>query len=216
MLTFHIITLFPEAIEPYIKTSILGRALEKKKIKVLFYDPKDHLEDPKERVDGKPFGGGPGMVIRSEPVIKAILKAKGRKKNCKIIFFDRKGKRLTNERARSFAEEYKHIILVSGRYEGIDARVYEVFKKEGAERLSIGPFILTGGEIPALAVLDCVSRQVPGVLGDRDSLEENRYAGKMVYTRPAKIVHRGKNYTVPKVLRSGDHAKIEKWRKKRS
>ena len=214
-MNFHIITLFPEVMEPYLKASILGRALENGKIKVYFHNPKDHVKDHKERADGKPFGGGPGMVIRPEPVIKAILKAKGKKKKVKIIFFDRKGKRFTNEYAIDLSEKYKHIILVSGRYEGIDARVFEVFKEEDIERVSIGPFILTGGEIPALAVVDSVSRQVKGVLGDSDSLEEGRPAGRSVYTRPSSFTYKKKQYSVPAVLLSGHHAKIEKWRKRK-
>ncbi len=213
-MNFHIITLFPEAIEPYLKTSILGKALEKKKIKVYFYDPKDHLKEPKERVDGKPFGGGPGMVIRPEPVIKAINKAKGKKKKVKIIFFDRKGKRFTNDRAKGLCN-YDHLILICGRYEGIDARVFEVFKNEDIERISIGSFILTGGEVPALAVIDSVSRQIEGVLGDQNSLEENRSAGRSVYTRPSSFFYKQKKYSVPSVLLSGHHDKIEKWKKRK-
>lgn len=214
MVNFHIVTLFPDVFEPYLKTSILGRALEGKKITVNFYNPRDFLKNARERVDGKPFGGGPGMIIRPEPVIKAINKAKGRKKNIKIIFLNRKGRKLTNNHARVLSESYKHIVIVSGRYEGIDARVYDVFKDEDTEHLSLGTFILTGGEIPALAVIDCVSRQVDGVLGDFNSLEEKRSAGRLVYTRPATFKYKSKNYSVPSVLVSGHHEKIENWKKR--
>ncbi len=215
MITFHVISLFPEVMESYLKTSIIGKAREKKKIDVCFYDLRDYLNDSRERVDGRPFGGGPGMVIRPEPVIRAILKAKGRKKNTKIIFFDRKGRRLTNDYARTISQGYRHVILISGRYEGIDARVYEVFKDEDIERLSIGSYILTGGEIPSLAFIDCVSRQVEGVLGDYDSLEESRAAGRSVYTRPQSFSYKGKSYSVPSVLTSGHHAKIDRWRERK-
>lgn len=214
MVNFHIITLFPEAIEPYLKTSILGRAIKNKKIKVNFYNPREFLNNTSERVDGKPFGGGPGMIIRPEPVIKAINKAKGRKKNVKIIFLNRKGRKLTNNYACILSENYKHIVIVSGRYEGIDARVYDVFKDEDTEHLSLGTFVLTGGEIPALAVIDCVSRQVEGVLGDFNSLEEKRSAGRLVYTRPVSFKYKSKKYLVPSVLVSGHHEKIENWKKR--
>ena len=197
------------------ETSILGRAILNKKIAVRFYDLRDYLNNPRERVDGKPFGGGPGMVIRPEPVIKAILDAKGRKKNTKIIFFDRKGTRLTNKYANVISQNYRHVILVSGRYEGIDARAYEVFRSEDVERLSIGPYILTGGEIPSMAFIDCVSRQVGGVLGDSNSLEEGRVAGRSVYTRPQSFSCKNKDFKVPSVLISGHHAKIDKWKKRK-
>jgi tRNA (guanine37-N1)-methyltransferase len=201
--------------EPYLKASVLGRAIREKKIGVNFYNPRDFLNNKNERVDGKPFGGGPGMIIRPEPVIEAVFKAKGRKKNVKIIFLNRKGRKLTNDYASSLlSQNYKHIIIVSGRYEGIDARVYNVFKDEDTDHLSLGTFILTGGEIPALAVVDCVSRQVKGVLGDYNSLEERRTAGRMVYTRPATFKYKGKSYSVPSVLVSGHHSKIENWKKR--
>ncbi len=214
MVNFHIVTLFSETMEPYLKTSILGRAVKEKKITVNFYNPRNFLSNKNERVDGKPFGGGPGMIIRPEPVIKAVLKAKGRKKNVKIIFLNRKGRKLTNDYACVLSQKYKHIIIVSGRYEGIDARVYDVFRDEDTDHLSLGTFILTGGEIPALAVVDCVSRQVEGVLGDFNSLEEKRSAGRMVYTRPATFKCKGKSYSVPSVLVSGHHEKIESWKKR--
>lgn len=216
MVNFHIVTLFPEVMEPYLKSSILGRALESKKIKVNFYNPRDFLNSSRQRVDGKPFGGGPGMIIRPEPVVKAIIKAKGRKRNVKIIFLNRKGRKLTNDYARVLSSRYKHIVIVSGRYEGIDARVYDVFKEDDTEHVSLGNFILTGGEIPALAIIDCVSRQVEGVLGDSNSLEESRSAGKLVYTRPFSFKHKSKQYSVPSVLLSGHHEKIENWKKRNS
>lgn len=215
MITFHIVTLFPEVMEPYLNSSIIGRAIESKKVAVRFYNPRDYLKFSGERADGKPFGGGPGMVIRPEPVIKAVEKAKGKKKGVKIVIFDRKGRRLTNSYANELSKGYRHIVMVCGRYEGVDARVYEVFREEDIQRVSIGSFILTGGEIPALTLVDCVSRQVPGVLGDPNSLEEERPAGRSVYTRPASFSYKGKEYSVPKVLLSGHHAEIDRWKKKR-
>ena len=216
MITFHIVTLFPEVMEPYLNSSIIGRGIESKKLAVRFYNPRDYLERPGDRADGKPFGGGPGMVIRPEPVIKAVEKAKGTKKGVKLVLFDRKGRRLTNNYAHELSKRYRHIVMICGRYEGVDARVYDVFKEEDIQRVSMGSFILTGGEIPALALVDCVSRQIPGVLGDPNSLEESRPAGRAVYTRPASFSHKGKIHSVPKILLSGHHAKIENWRDKRS
>ncbi|MGM0628976.1 MAG: tRNA (guanosine(37)-N1)-methyltransferase TrmD [Patescibacteria group bacterium] len=215
MITFHVVSLFPEVVESYLTSSILRRAMENKRVSFKFYNPRDYLKDPKERADGKPFGGGPGMVIRPEPVIEAVEKAKGRKKKVKIVLFDRKGIKLTNNYAKELSDNYNHIILICGRYEGIDARVYEVFKGEDIQRVSLGSFILTGGEIPAMALIDCVSRQVRGVLGDPESLEEGRPAGRAVYTRPYSFFHKKRKYSVPKVLVSGDHGKIKEWKEKR-
>lgn len=216
-MNFHIVTLFPEAFSSYLSESIIKRAIEDKKIKIKFYDPKDFESNKKKRVDDKPYGGGPGMVIRALPVIKAIQKAitrssqlGGTKSNkVKIIFLSPSGKQFTNTYAKSVAKKYTDIIIVSGRYEGIDARIKKVFK---IEDVSIGPFVLTGGELPAMLIVDCISRQVKGVLGSFDSLEESRNASRDVYTRPEVFEYKNKKYRVPKVLLSGNHAEIEKWR----
>lgn len=149
------------------------------------------------------------MVIEAEPVIKAIAKAKG-KKEAKIIWLTPSGKQLTNTYGSNLAKKYKDIIIVCGRYEGIDARVKKVFKTDD---VSVGPFVLTGGELPAMLVMDVISRQIPGVLGNIDSLEERRVASSEVYTRPEALVYKGKSYRVPKVLLSGHHENIEKWKK---
>lgn len=207
MVNFHIVTLFPNAFDSYLGESILKRAIEDKKIKVKFYNPRDFGEG---RVDDKPYGGGPGMVIQAMPVIKAIEKAKGKKKKVKIIWFTPKGKQFDTVYAKETISYYSDIIFVCGRYEGIDARVKEVFE---VDQISVGPFVLTGGELPALLLLDCMARQVKGVLGDFDSLEENRSAPNDVYTRPEIITHKKKKYNVPSVLLSGHAANIEEWRK---
>jgi tRNA (guanine37-N1)-methyltransferase len=209
-MTFHIITLFPDSFESYLKSSILKRAIEDGKIRVKFYDPKD-FENTNKRVDDKPYGGGPGMVVRPEPVIKAIAKAKGRKKKVKIIFFSPNGKKFDTTTAKRYSKGYKDIIFVCGRYEGIDARVKKVFKMD---EVSIGDYVLTGGELPAMVLMDSISRQIEGVLGDIDSLEENRISSSEVYTRPETFKYKGKNYKVPKVLLSGNHKEIEKWKQK--
>lgn len=208
-MTFHIITLFPEMFDSYIKGSILGRAIEDKKIKIKFYNPRDFTKDRNRRIDRKPYGGGPGMVIEAMPVIKAIEKAKGNKKKVKIIFLSPSGKQFDNNYAKKTAKNYPDIIIICGRYEGVDARVKKVFKMED---VSIGNYVLTGGELPAMAIIDCVSRQIEGVLGDFNSLEESRVSSPEVYTRPEVFEYKKKKYKVPKVLLSGDHKKIEEWK----
>jgi len=208
---FHIITLFLEAFESYLGSSIIGRAIKDKKIKVSFYNPRDFTKNSYKRVDQKPYGGGPGMVIEAEATIKAVAKAIGKKKNVKIIFFATSGVNFTNQRARKYSKNYKHIVLICGHYEGMDARVRKVFK---AEEVSIGPYIVSGGELPALVVLDSVTRQISGVLGNASSLEESRITNPDVYTRPETITYKGKKYKVPSVLLSGHHKNIEDWKKK--
>lgn len=208
---FHIITLFPKALDSYLGESILKRAIEDRKVRVSFYNPRDFVVEKGKRVDRIPYGGGPGMVIQAEPVIRAIEKAKGRKKKVKIIFLSPGGKQFTNTYASEAAKKYKDLIIVSGRYEGIDARVKKVFKMD---EVSVGPFVLTGGELPAMIIMDAVSRQVPGVLGDMDSIEERRVASSEVYTRPEVFEYKGKKYRVPKILLSGHRAKIEEWKRK--
>lgn len=213
-MNFHIVTLFPDAFESYLNTSILKRAIEDKKIKVNFYDPKDFGTKSKSkglrsRVDDKPYGGGPGMVVKALPVIKAIAKAVGKKKNVQIIFLNPSAKQFDNKIAQNYSQKAKHIVIVCGRYEGIDARVKKVFK---GQELSVGPFILTGGEIPAMIIMDAVSRQIKGVLGDFDSIEENRIASTDCYTRPSEFKYKGKKYKVPEVLLNGNHKDIENWK----
>ena len=210
MLNFHIITLFPEAFESYLNHSIIKRAAENKKIKFHFYNPRDFTKDKHKRVDNKPYGGGPGMVIEAEPVLRAVKKAIGKKdkRNIEIIFFTPHGKKWTNKEAKKLAQK-KHIILIAGHYEGIDARVQKILK---AKEYSIGDYITTGGELAALVLIDTISRQKEGVLGKKESLEENRIASPEVYTRPEVLKWEGREYKVPKVLLSGNHKKIEEWK----
>ena len=213
-MNFHIVTLFPGAFDSYLGESIIKRAIEDKKIKIKFYDPKD-FETEGKRADDKPYGGGPGMVVRALPTIKAIeaaVRASSKKTKPKIVFLSPGGKQFETTYAKTVAKKYKDIIIVSGRYEGIDARVKKAFKMED---VSVGPFVLTGGELPAMIIMDCVARQVRGVLGNFDSLEESRVASSDVYTRPEVFEYKKKKYKVPKVLLSGNHKKIEEWRGKK-
>ena len=223
---FHVITLFPEAFDSYLNESIIGRAIKEKRIKVTFANPRMFVTGKKYKrvwpdgnvsriVDDRPFGGGPGMIIRAEPVLRAaesVAKKIAKKKNAKtkIIHFSPSGKKFTTAYAKTAAQKYTDIILLCGRYEGIDARVAKILK---AEDVSIGDYVLTGGELPAMAVIDCVSRQLPGVLGKLESLEEERVSSSEFYTRPEVLEWKGKKYKVPPVLLSGNHALIEKWKK---
>jgi tRNA (guanine37-N1)-methyltransferase len=208
---FYIVTLFPNAFDSYLGESILKRAIEDKKLKVSFYNPREFADNEYKRIDRPPYAGGPGMVIQAEPVIKAIESAlkKIKARKYKIIFLSPNGKQFTNEYAKAVSKKFTDIIIVSGRYEGIDARVKKVFKME---EVSVGPFVLTGGELPAMLMIDVIARQVEGVLGNFDSLEEKRIGGDS-YTRPEVFTYKGKKYAVPKVLLSGNHKKIEEWKK---
>jgi tRNA (guanine37-N1)-methyltransferase len=208
---FHIVTLFPTAFDSYLHESIIKRAIERKKIRVSFYNPRDYTPDKWRRVDRRPYGGGPGMVLEPESVVKAAVHAIGKKDPAKVrvLFFEPGGTQFDTEYAERASRTYKHIVMICGRYEGVDARVKEILN---AEAVTIGPYTLTGGELPAMVVLDCITRRLPGVLGHDESIEERRVAAHDVYTRPETLVWKKKRYTVPEVLRSGNHKEIDKWK----
>lgn len=212
---FHIISLFPDMLNAYLDDSIIGRAIQDKKIKVNILNPRDFSKDKHKKVDYKPYGGGPGMVMMALPILEAVnaIKLKIKNKKLKIIVFSPSGKKFTNTYAKNLIRKYDNIILISGRYEGIDARVKKILK---AEEVSIGDYVLTGGELPSLVVLDATARQIEGVLGNTESKEDVRSASSEVYTRPEILTYHGKNYKVPKVLLSGNHKNIEEWRKRKS
>jgi tRNA (guanine37-N1)-methyltransferase len=225
---FHIITIFPDIFSSYLGESILGRAIENKKISVKFYNPRDFIKIPKGKaqnnykpVDDKPYGGGPGMVMKAEPILKAVEKAisvaQKFSRRPLIINFIPSAEKFTTEFAKKVSKKYTDIILICGRYEGIDARVDKILK---TKKISIGDYVVTGGELPAMIVIDSVARQIPGVLGKFESLEEERVSSSEVYTRPEVLKYtppgrdkKSKNYKVPKVLLSGNHKKIEDWKK---
>ena len=188
-MNFHIITLFPNAFDSYINESIIARAVKDKKIKIKFYNPRDFTKDKHRRVDQKPYGGGPGMVLEAEATLKAIGKAIGKKKKVKIIFLAPNGKQFDNIYAKKLSKTYKDVVIISGRYEGIDARVRKILK---AEVITVGPYVLTGGELPAMIILDAVARQIKGVLGNVESIEEERISSSDVYTRPKVLEFKGK------------------------
>jgi len=212
MIHFHIITLFPESLEGYFGASMLKRAQRDKKIKVSYYNPREFTKDKHKRVDQKPYGGGPGMVLEAESILKAAAKAIGRKnlKDVEVIFFSPSGTQFEQKDAQRLARTKKHIVFLCGHYEGIDARAVKILK---AKPVSVGPYVVTGGELPAAIVADAVTRNIPGVLGNAESLEDTRVASPEVYTRPEVLVWKGKKYKVPPVLLSGHHAKIEEWKK---
>ncbi|MEI7741172.1 MAG: tRNA (guanosine(37)-N1)-methyltransferase TrmD [bacterium] len=211
-LTFDVLTILPEVITPYTSVSIIGRATGTGLIKVTAHNLRDWSGNNYQSVDDKPFGGGPGMVMRVEPFDLALkaIKAKRGKKTERVILFSAKGKPFTAQDAMRLSK-YKRITMLCGRYEGIDERVAENLIDE---EICIGPYVLTGGELPALVVIDAVARQIPGVLGAAESLTEESHNTPGVlesaqYTRPAVY----KKWKVPEVLMSGDHAKIAEWRK---
>ncbi len=211
---FHIVTLFKEACEAYTNTSMLGRAQMNKKIKVSYYNPRDFVKGKHPKVDNSPYGGGPGMVMYAEPIVRAVEKALKIKKNekvrkTKILIMSPRGKVFDQAYAMKLAKTYTDVVLIAGRYEGIDARVKKILK---AEEVSVGNYVLTGGELPALTIVDAVSRHIPGVLGRSESLEESRITSGEIYTRPETLEWQGKKYKVPKVLQSGNHKLINEWR----
>ncbi len=224
-MTFHIITIFPNMFDSYLSESILARAIKEKKIKVKFYNPRDFVRGKlrkvwpdgniSSKIDDRPYGGGPGMVMIADPIIRAwsaAAKSSGRTRNPKTIIFVPGGKKLTTEYAKTSAKKFTDLIMICGRYEGIDARVKKITK---AEEISIGDYVLTGGEIPAMIVIDTVSRQIPGVLGKFESLEESRVSSGEMYTRPEIYEHKNKKYRVPKVFLSGNHKDLEEYKKKK-
>lgn len=202
-------------IESYLGEAMLARAKEKK---LAFYDVKnirDYSKDRHQKTDDRPYGGGPGMVMTPEPILRAVAKLKFSTKDSRLktkyIMLSPSGKMFTNTIAKQFAKKYTDIVFICGRYEGVDDRVRKILK---ADEYSIGDYVLTGGELPALIMTDAIVRQIPGVLGDSASLEEARVASPRVYTRPEVLVFNKKKYVVPKVLKGGNHKDIEEWRAK--
>lgn len=208
MLRFDIITIFPKVFDSYLRESILGRAQKNKIIKINQVNLRDFTDDKHKTVDDKAYGGGPGMVIKIEPVYRAVQflksKTKNQKSKVRIILFSARGKKLDQKTVRRLSG-YKHLILICGRYEGVDERVAKYIADE---EISIGDYILSGGELPALVLIEAVSRHLPGVLGKQESLEEIK-GSYPVYTRPEVF----KKWRVPGVLLSGNHRKIEAWRR---
>lgn len=214
---YHVVTIFPDMFDSYFAESIISRAIESKLIEVNTYALREFTVDKHRRVDGKPYGGGPGMVMWVDPLIKCVEKIQkkiSRRKNAKVlvVIFNAGGEMFTNTIAQNSAKKYTDIIFICGRYEGIDARVKKILK---AKEWSIGEYVLTGGELPAMVCIDAISRQIKGVLHDELSLEEKRMASHEIYARPEIYEYKGKKYRVPKVLLSGNHKLIDEYRSKK-
>lgn len=216
---FDIISLFPESLTPYLGASILGRAQEQGLINVVTHQLRDYAHDKHKTVDDTPYGGGAGMVLKVEPIAEALetvhkqQEAESGELKTRTVLFSAKGKVLTQEDVRRLAT-YDRLILLCGRYEGVDERVAEHLIDE---ELSIGEYVLTGGEIPALVVVDAVSRLVPGVLGNSESAETESHtvAGVLEYPQYTKP-EEWQGMRVPEVLLSGHHGEIAKWRREHS
>ena len=205
---FDILTLFPEMFEG-MKYSIIGKAIEKKIIDINLVNIRDFSKDKHKKVDDTPYGGGAGMVMKPDVVYDAYLSVKD--ENAKVIYLSPKGKTLNQEKVKELSKE-KHIILLCGHYEGIDQRVLEEIVDE---EISIGDYVLTGGEIPAMVLIDSVSRYIDGVITKESTQEEsfsNGYLEYPQYTRPEIFL----NKKVPEVLLSGHHENIKKWREEES
>jgi len=226
---FDILTIFPTFFESFKNEALISRAQKKKLISIKTHNLRDYADDARGTVDGRPYGGGAGMVLLFSPIYKAVKKIKSRIKNTrkiKVIVFNPKGKKFTQEMARNWSK-LDRLIMICGRYEGIDERV---MTEVADEEISIGDYVLFGGEVPAMVVMEAVSRLLPGAIGKQESLKDESFndAGVMGqeqltkfieyphYTRPEVIVIKRKKLKVPEVLLSGDHKKIEEWRKNHS
>ena len=211
MLKIDVITIFPEIFKAVTGESIIKRARRKKKIEIKIHNLRDFTNDTHRKVDERPFGGGPGMLISPEPVFKAVRKIKGRRKT-KVILFTPQGVKFEQKAAGRLSKE-THLIFICPRYEGIDERVR---LKLVDEEISIGDYVLTGGELPALVVIDAVTRLIPGVLGGKESAASDSFENNLLehpqYTRPANF----KGLKVPEVLLSGNHRVIKEWKRKQS
>ena len=212
MLHFDVFTLFPEVFEPYLQTSILQRARQRSLLEVSLHNIRDWTHDKHHVTDDEPYGGGGGMVMKPEPVFAAVEGVLGAPPACPVILLDPQGRLFTQKAAQELAL-LPRLALLSGRYEGIDERVRQHLV---TDEISIGDYVLTGGELPALVLIDAMARLVPGVLGDPDGAWDDSHAAGLLeyphYTRPAEF----RGWGVPEVLLSGDHGRIARWRREQA
>ncbi len=206
---FDVVTLFPEMIQAMVGDGVTGRAFEKGLAQLAIWNPREYTSDVHRTVDDRPYGGGPGMVMKVEPLRAAIEQAKGAAApNTKVVYLSPQGRRMDQSAVKEMAQR-DGMILISGRYEGIDERIIDRYIDE---EWSIGDYVLSGGELPALVLMDAVLRLLPGVLGDADSAEQDSYTDGLLdcphYTRPELI----DEMPVPDVLKSGNHEAIRQWR----
>ena len=218
MISFDIITIFPEIFDSYLKESLIKRAIKKRLLKVRIHNLRQWTQDKHKTVDDRPFGGGIGMVLKIEPIYKAVksLKSRIKTKKSKVILFSPRGKKFNQQVATKWSK-LERLIFICGRYEGADERVA---KHIADEEISIGDYVLMGGELPAMVVIETISRLLPGVLGKSQLLKERITKDKGFieypqYTRPEVFSpKKGVKWKVPEVLMTGDHKKIEEWKKK--
>lgn len=216
---FKLLSIFPGILDSYLNDSIVKRALDRKIIDIKKFNLRDWTHDRHHTVDDSPYGGGAGMLMKIEPLYQALedikKKSKTKCKKRKIILLSASGKTWNQKLARQYAK-LDEVIFVCGRYEGVDARIKKFIDAE----ISIGDYVLTGGELPALVIIDSITRLLPGVLGNNQSTVEESHSKTNVleypqYTRPAIFKANKKEYAVPKVLLQGHHAKIKEWRDKK-
>ncbi len=209
---FEIFTLLPEVFPPYLDTSILKRARERGLINVRLHNIRDYAHDRHHTTDDTPYGGGGGMVMKPEPLFEAVESILGPRPACPVILLTPQG-RVFNQTVARELSAHEQIALICGRYEGVDERIRE---RLVTDQISVGDYVLTGGELPAMLVIDAVARFLPDVLGDPDGAADDSHATGLLeyphYTRPPEF----RGWNVPDVLLSGDHAKIEKWRREQS
>jgi tRNA (guanine37-N1)-methyltransferase len=212
MLRFDVFTLFPEVMQPYLQTSILLRAQERGLLEVHLHNIRDWTHDRHHVTDDEPYGGGGGMVMKPEPVFAAVEGVLGAPPACPVILLTPQG-RLFNQKVAQELALQPHLALISGRYEGVDERVR---RHLATDEISIGDYVLTGGELPALIVIDAVARLAPGALGDPDGAWDDSHAAGLLeyphYTRPPDF----RGWKVPDVLVSGDHGRVARWRREQS
>lgn len=206
---FHLLTIFPGFFDSYLANSLVAKGLEKNLFSVKVHNLRDYAHDPHRTVDDLPYGGGSGMIFRPEPLMEAIETIRGDFKKGRVIYLSCQGQLFCQKKARQLAEDYEEILLICGRYEGIDQRVIDSMVDE---EISVGDYVLAGGEVPALVVMDALIRLIPGVVGKPESLTEESFEEGLLeyphYTRPE--VFRG--LEVPSILRSGHHREIRLWR----
>ena len=213
---FEVITIFPDFFESFKQEALIARAQAKKLISINTHSLRDYADDERGTIDGRPYGGGAGMVLLFEPIRKAIAKIKKVKKT-KVIVFNPKGKKFDQAMARKWAK-IDQVVMICGRYEGIDERV---MTELADEEISIGDYVLFGGEVPAMIVMEAVTRLIPGAVAKEESTQNESFSEALKlehphYTRPEVITLGKKKLRVPKVLLSGDHKKVGEWRTKNS
>ena len=209
---FDIFTLLPDTFAPYLQASILQKASERGLLEFQVHNIRDYTHDRHHTTDDTPYGGGGGMVMKPEPVFEAVESVLGVKPDCPVILMTPQG-RVFNQKIALELSAYPRIALLCGRYEGVDERIREHLV---SDEISIGDYVLTGGELPALIVIDAVSRLLPGVLGDPDGAMDDSHASGLLeyphYTRPPEF----RGWGIPEILMSGDHGKIDRWRREQS